>query len=359
MEKTVPAFNIHHNVVWYLPIELLEERYTKQMYQWVLDGSARMGITMQPVHGKSISSSVSQGEVLDAIGTNYYKATQLTALCALFQHGVVKNGDAFFIGDLWFPGIEMIRYITAQIGMQVRVGGVHYAGVFDPHDFTHKMYHWGRHSETGWLTMADAVFVGSDWHRNILIESTGLPHIYTTGLVWDVDAVAMTKNERPPRVIFPHRLDKEKAPEVFFSVAERVHRIDPTIEFVITSSRKEFASNIAGLKIPPFIEVKFGLTKEQYYEELRNARVLFSSALQETFGYALQEGLAAGCTPVVPARLSYVEMVHSRHLYENEDDAVEKVIRFVAMPDPPAIMRHYAERFSHNVDTMLHILTGD
>jgi glycosyltransferase involved in cell wall biosynthesis len=336
------------------------------MYNWVIDGFHRKGlkagVDYMVIDGQVLTGGLETGEVLDAEGTNFYKASQLMEICRLFKNGSIHDGDIFFIADLWFPGIEMIRYIEAQKGMKVRIAGIHYAGVFDPFDFVNKMNWWAKYNEAGWLILADWVFVGSRYHQKLIEDGmsqtfNSVPNIVATGLVWDSDKIKsdITKKERT--VIFPHRTDKEKNPEDFFKLAERIRKEDPTVKFVITSSRKKLASNIVGFKVPDYIELKVGLTKQEYYDELAKAKVLFSSAYQETFGYALNEGLKLKCFPVCPRRCSYPEVVDfdDRCLYDNFEEAVGKTIEAL---NSKWDVSSYTEKYSKSIDKMLNVMEG-
>ena len=337
-----------------MPLEPLEERYTAQMYKWVIDGFQRCDVPYTVVAGEPLTKGITHGEVLDAVGTNYYKAIQLQKLCQLFHDDKVSDGDIFFIADLWFPGIEMLRYMESQLGLSIVIAGVHYAGVFDPNDFTHKMRQWARHNEMGWLTLADYVFVGSRYHKELLQGWTGLSHIYDTGLVWDHKSIQSNVTKKEQVIIFPHRIDKEKNPQIFFDLVEEVQK-RRAVEGIVTTSRQRLASNIPGFTFPAHIVAKTGLTKQEYYDELARAKVLFSSADQETFGYALNEGLALGCIPICPAKLSYVDVLVNdrRLLYQTFNEAVQKVIRALDMTET---FLSYTARYSENIDKMLDIM---
>ncbi len=351
-------------MIWYVPLERLHERYTAQMYRWVIDGFLRKGmradIDYKVIEGLALTRGIETGEVLDAEGTNHYKATQLVSICKLFKSGEIKDGDTFLIADLWFPGIEMIRYMEAQKKMKVKIAGIHYAGVFDPNDFVNKMAWWAKYNEAGWLILADWVFVGSEYHKKLIDEAMfkefkSTPYTIATGLVWDSDDVISAITQKERTVIFPHRTDKEKNPADFFMLAERIHKQDSSVKFVITSSRKTLASNIPYFDVPKFIELKVGLTKGQYYDELAKAKVLFSSAYQETFGYALNEGLKLKCFPVCPKRCSYPEVVDfdERCLYSNMDEAISKTM---AALNSDWDVSSYTEKYSKNIDKMLDIM---
>ncbi len=109
-------------------------------------------------------------------------------------------------------------------------------------------------------------------------------------------------------IVFPHRLDKEKAPEIFDKLAKRM----PEYEFVKT--------------------MEVTKDKKEYYELIRYAKVVFSASLQETFGIGTVEAMMLGAIPVVPNRLTYPELYSTRFIYADLTDAESK-IRF--------IMNHY------------------
>lgn len=56
---------------------------------------------------------------------------------------------------------------------------------------------------------------------------------------------------------------------------------------------------------------------------IARAKVAFSSALQETFGIAMQECINLGCVPCAPRRLSYPDVIPHDYLYDNLGEAVE------------------------------------
>lgn len=67
------------------------------------------------------------------------------------------------------------------------------------------------------------------------------------------------------------------------------------------------------------------LNKNEYYDVLARAKVVVSFALQEKFGYGIQEAVALGCIPIVPNRLAYTEQFNDIYRYSCFDDCVRKV----------------------------------
>jgi hypothetical protein len=83
------------------------------------------------------------------------------------------------------------------------------------------------------------------------------------------------------------------------------------------------------------------LTKEQYHTLLGEAKIVFSANLQETLGISCYEGALVDAIPMVPDRLSYVEMYADIWRYPDEwsesfesylkykDQLVEKIVEFM------------------------------
>ena len=122
------------------------------------------------------------------------------------------------------------------------------------------------------------------------------------------------EGEKEDIVVFPHRLDPEKNPMLFDELASKFVRTN--WRFIKTKERYE--------------------SKVKYYEQLSRAKVAVSFADQETWGIAMQEALFCGCIPIVPSRLSYVEMYEEPLRYINFEECCYKVERAMAR-DPELV----------------------
>lgn len=347
-------------MIWYLPIELLEERYTAQMFQWVREELEEAGADYRVVL-PGPAQSIERGQFLDVYGTIRFKAQQIAEVARQFQAGNVQSGDKFLIGDLWFPGVESIRYMADLTGIEVGVWGWHYAGCADPWDFVRPLRDWARHSEYGWLRLCEGVFVGSHSHKFMMQKyfDDPLPHVHPIGLVWNLEKVRARipdlrpLGERPKRIIFPHRCAPEKNPEAFYGLA--AHFVEKGWDFVITSSRKAAAEDL-GFRRGNAWRVETGLSKQEYYEILADSRVMFSAAHQETFGYTVQEAIALGVGLVVPNRLSYPEVLESdsRFLYDGEQMAWAMVEWAVENPVAPPL--EYSLKYDRSARRALELM---
>jgi glycosyltransferase involved in cell wall biosynthesis len=240
----------------------------------------------------------------------------------LFNEGKIETGDAFLVGDIFFPGIEMIKYMSELLGLDVKVYGINYAGRADKTDFVQQLSHWADASEAGYHFICDGIFVGSEDHKNNVVNFFGLntATVHTTGLVWDLNYMQTFKEqignvEKEDFVIWPHRWCEEKGINELIEFAKNTKK-----KIVITSSgpKKDLG------KLPKNIEYRHGLTKGEYFELMAKARWYLSNAYQETFGYTIQEAIFFGCNILVPNRACCPEMVPSRNVYHSVSEIETK-----------------------------------
>jgi hypothetical protein len=85
-------------------------------------------------------------------------------------------------------------------------------------------------------------------------------------------------------ILFPHRIAPEKQVEIFRDLADQL----PQYEWVVCQEQE--------------------LSKNEYHNLLGEAKLVFSANLQETLGISWYEGALVGALPMVPDRLSYIEM---------------------------------------------------
>lgn len=312
-------------MLYIVPLESLHERYTEQWSRWIpkaLNNLKLRSDFISPefveIKGEQLTSKIEIGSVLDVYGTNYYKFSQLQSIIQLFHNNHVDDETEFWFADLWFPGIEALFYIRDMTGIKFKITGVLHAGTWDENDFTYKhgMQGWGKHIERGWLKQFDKIYVGSQYHKDIITERVFKvkDKIYVTGLFFDCEEVGGNSSMFKPKeniVVFPHRLDAEKNPQLFDEMAVALKKKYPNWSFIKT---KDVCSN-----------------KKEYYGLLARAKIAVSFADQETFGYAMLESIANGCIPIVPNKLSYSTMsIYNGYKYDNFSHAVDMVRRAIS-----------------------------
>lgn len=185
---------------------------------------------------------------------------------------------------------------------------------------------------TNWLSAlaADRVFFNSGYHRDVFFAE--LPKLLrhfpedthehridevrerSEVLEVGVDLSWATPRQRsgPVRVVWNHRWEHDKDPASFFAavgeLAEEGHR------FEVVVCGESFRQNpsefdAAARSYPDHIIHMGRLETEDYRQALLDADVVVSTALQEFFGISVVEGVAAGCFPLLPDRLSYPGLI--------------------------------------------------
>ncbi len=127
----------------------------------------------------------------------------------------------------------------------------------------------------------------------------------------------------PVRILWCHRWEYDKNPQEFFDALAWLdeERIDFEVNIVGEQFRTvpaAFAAAYERLK-PKVRHAGYLPSSQDYWAKLRESDVVASTAIQENFGIAVVEAMAAGCYPLLPRRLSYPELLseskHSYHLY--------------------------------------------
>lgn len=301
----------------YIPLENLPQRYTQMMNESIYP---KVDIVLYP--NVKIDTQIKRGQFLDIVNTCKFKAAQLQMIADLFNDGKVSDNDAFLVGDIFFPGIEMIKYMAELQGIKVRVYGINYAGRADKHDFVQQLGAWSDVSEQGYHLICDGIFVGSIDHKINVIDYFGLNSatVHDTGLVWDLNYMVEFHEqighvEKEDFVIWPHRWCEEKGISELLEFANSTDK-----KIIITSSGPK--KNLG--KLPKNIEYRYNLTKLEYFELMAKARWYLSTAYQETFGYTIQEAIFFGCNILVPNRACCPQMVPDYCVYRNVSEIDEK-----------------------------------
>ena len=148
---------------------------------------------------------------------------------------------------------------------------------------------------------------------------------------------------RPPLILWNHRWEFDKQPEVFFRALEKadaeLRRSGIDIPFNIALLGENFQA------VPKaFIEAKsrwkdqilqYGYcdSKQDYINWLKRSDIVISTSIQENFGISIVEAIRYGCVPLLPDRLSYPELMpveyHETNLYRSEEELTENLIEML------------------------------
>lgn len=293
--------------VFIVPIEPIDNRYTKQWYHNIpklIEASAKakgVDVNVVTIDGDDVPDNTTSGAFLDFAATNFYKATQAANISKLFMSGKVQPNDKFLVTDAWNFVITPIKYMSELLGIPVEIHGIWHAGAYDPSDILGmKMSKpWPSEAERGWFYACDYNYFGTNFHKDMFLKNLGIPSVYHNKAIrsgqpheYIVDALESRKQTaKEARVIWPHRYNADKQPDI--------------------------ALEVAGA-FPTIITQKFDFKKDEYYDVMSKCRVIFSCSLHENLGISIMEATLMGVIPVLPNRCSYTEMYEPEFLYPSE-----------------------------------------
>lgn len=325
-------------MLWYMPLEPYEQRYTSQLSAandgWNERNWTRMGISYRRIEGRSYRPTILHGSVVDAVGRSIWAMSQVEQFLIAIDHQQVSSDDIVYFDDFWHPGIEAIRYACDVMGIICpRMYAYCWAQSFDQYDFTFKMRSWIRKYERSNAQLFTKVFVANTMLKD-LMEDLDIPcDVEVVGLPFDSDEVrCRMPYERLPRknqVVFSSRWDSEKRPDKFLRIMDMVVSDEPLTQFVICSGSPKLTSNSSTLvqmleyykgKYPNNLIVREGLSKKDYYEILASSKVQVNTALQDWVSFTLLEASVAGCWPVYPNFRSFPETLQKQPIFLYDDD---------------------------------------
>jgi glycosyltransferase involved in cell wall biosynthesis len=179
-----------------------------------------------------------------------------------------------------------------------------------------------------WLA-SDSVWFNSAYHRNAVVEALPawvaaqpepIPSAVVDSVIGRFEVHPVGVNPpggvrgtpgRTPVILWPHRWEPDKAPDVFARAIDKLAVSGIEFELILAGedpARSESRQSIVEshgervLAAGPF-------PRAEYEELLHRADVVVSCAEHEFFGIAVVEAMMAGCIPVLPDDLSYPEVV--------------------------------------------------
>lgn len=210
-----------------------------------------------------------------------------------------------------------------------------------------------------WLSMAvaDRVVFNSAYHRDDLLgalpaflrqfpdhrHGAHLAAVTARAAVLPVgvDVARFTRPRRDrhrPVVLWNHRWEYDKDPGAFFDALRAA--VDAGVGFDVAVAGERYTT-----EPPEFGDARAWLgdrvvhwgtaSDDDYPGLLAGADVVVSTARHEFFGVAVVEAVAAGALPLLPARLSYPELVPQAepYLYDDHAQLVERLCWALTRPD--------------------------
>jgi glycosyltransferase involved in cell wall biosynthesis len=312
------------NNFYIVDIEPLDTRYTKQWRTWLPEiAKKHFGDTWNIINIEGNANNYTKpqpGAFFDFFGTCSYKASQAVKIAEMFANKEVKNGDYFFFADAWNQTVHYIKYMSELSNIRVRMGGIWHAGWYDPTDIlgvTFKNKDWAFSFERSLYHALDQNFYGTYHNRDLFLKTLDLENFEKNAQkcispgVYPLEWISNLTNTNPKDniVVFPHRLNYDKAPWIFDSLKENVQKTHPHIKFIKTQEQN--------------------FSKEEYYEFLKKCKVIFSANRHENLGIGTFEAISSGCIPLVPNKLSYKEIYKDPFLYDVDENFYENFSEYL------------------------------
>ncbi len=146
---------------------------------------------------------------------------------------------------------------------------------------------------------------------------------------------------RPLRILWNHRWEFDKQPEVFFGILRRLAA--EGLDFRVQVLGENFqARPKAFLEAREFLGhrlERFGFLRDrgEYIAALRESDVVVSTAIQEFYGLSVLEAAGCGCLPLVPERLVYPELYPAEARYGSDEELESRLRGCIreGIPDSP------------------------
>jgi len=203
----------------------------------------------------------------------------------------LKSNDIMFISDLSFPGLfpNILHHKKPRkVYMFCHGTSINYL------DYFTKTCQSKFLIESAHALLADAVFVGSEYHK----EKLGWKNIIVTSLPY------------PPLTGYYH-LRKTK------DLISASRLIPQKVNLVLEHEIQNVFKSTFKLKIERSKEWKCW---DDYYKFVGESKVMLITASEETFGYQIVDAVKNNCIPIAPYGCSYPELLPREYLYKDNTE---------------------------------------
>lgn len=248
----------------------------------------------------------------------------------LFLKNNLKNGDKMLLIDFFFPGFDLLEFYLKRKNINVFKLGLMHGGSFIEGDL-YGGYKWLGNFEKGWFDIFNIVVCPSKFFINNLdLKYRKKVKIHP----WALDSRLKPELvNKKIDVIFPHRFSHDKGVKDLLFIAKKMKNV----EFVLTGLERKVVSDLPvnlkniyyELNKLPNVKILKMESIVQHIKTLKSAKIVFSAAKQEGFGYSVFKSIQCGAIPVLPDRCCYPEFFDKKYLYSSLDKAIELINNFL------------------------------
>ena len=146
-----------------------------------------------------------------------------------------------------------------------------------------------------------------------------------------------SRSDQPLHIIWPHRWEHDKNPEQFFEALESLAASNCDFRVsVLGQCYGEIPAVFADFRSShPDKILQWGPLESHsdYTTHLNTGDVVVSTAHHEFYGVAMLEGVAAGCFPLAPNRLSYPELYPGECLFNTTPQLTKQLRQMCGRPE--------------------------
>lgn len=150
------------------------------------------------------------------------------------------------------------------------------------------------------------------------------------------------KDAGPPILLWNHRWEYDKAPEVFFNLCRRLKSENLPFRLLVLGERTERCPRIFPSARKEFSEeiLHWGYVKDRrtYWQQLSRADILPVTSRQDFFGISTVEAIHAGAWPLLPDRLAFPEHLppgQTGVLYRSEAELFDRCAALIRRGETP------------------------
>jgi glycosyltransferase involved in cell wall biosynthesis len=143
--------------------------------------------------------------------------------------------------------------------------------------------------------------------------------------------------QKPPILLWNHRWEFDKNPELFFNTLFRLH--NEGIDFQLIVCGEQYAIEPLIFKVAKdllhekIIHFGYAKNKSEYHDLLSQTDIYPVTSNQDFFGLSVLEAIAFGAEPLLPNRLAYPEHLDTPELkvfyYKNDADFYDILKKFI------------------------------